>query len=293
MPFNYTEIIIKELSGNASEEEISHLRVWLEESAENKKVYDETKDLWRHLGKIKNEFNPNVDEAWEKFQLKKDHTKRAIPVTYKIAAGILLFAMLGLVTKYVLFSDEERQAPMLEHAVILDTISKNSPITKSIEEKPILKRWVAETKADEQETYLPDQSIVLLSKHTQLTYILDSTTNEQLRKVSLDGEAYFKVVHTGQSFIVRSKFISVKVVGTSFVVKADDADQSPEVSVEEGLVVVFANAKPSISTRLKKGEACTFNVKTSKFELHKIKKKSRWSSFWNRLSRLIKSEKKK
>lgn len=84
---------------------------------------------------------------------------------------------------------------------------------------------------------LPDGSMVWLNAGSQLTF---STFGTKERKVSLQGEAYFKVVHDeARPFLVSTSYGTVKDLGTSFNVKAYSDDQFT-TTVEEGLVSVLA-----------------------------------------------------
>lgn len=77
---------------------------------------------------------------------------------------------------------------------------------------------------------LPDGSIVLLNHNSTITY------NEkfEIRRVHLDGEAYFKVVSSNKPFIVTTKLGEISVLGTKFNVNS--TDDKLEVEVESGKV---------------------------------------------------------
>jgi len=84
---------------------------------------------------------------------------------------------------------------------------------------------------------LPDNSTVILNAKSILTY---SNKNWNYnKKVSLDGEAYFKVAK-GETFVVETTNGKVTVLGTAFNVKS--REDIFEVSCYEGLVNVSHNA---------------------------------------------------
>ncbi|MFT3825344.1 MAG: FecR family protein [Chitinophagaceae bacterium] len=84
---------------------------------------------------------------------------------------------------------------------------------------------------------LADGSEVLLSGKSKLTYSKGSAAK---REVYLDGEAFFKVTkNPAQPFIVYTKDIVTKVLGTSFWVKAYPTDKKATVIVKTGKVSVF------------------------------------------------------
>ena len=87
------------------------------------------------------------------------------------------------------------------------------------------------------ELSLPDSSEVVLNAGSSVSF--DETDWANNRKVTLDGEAYFKVAK-GKKFSVHSSHGVVSVLGTEFKVK--DREDYFEVSCYEGLVrVEFLN----------------------------------------------------
>ena len=82
---------------------------------------------------------------------------------------------------------------------------------------------------------LPDGSIVWLNSGTTLSFPLRF---DKTRPVKLVGEAFFKVVKSGQPFIVSTHYGEVKVKGTSFNVKAFPDDDSFETTLVEGIVAL-------------------------------------------------------
>lgn len=72
---------------------------------------------------------------------------------------------------------------------------------------------------------LPDQSVVWVNAGSTLRYGSDFNTNG--RSVQLDGEAYFEITRDSlKPFIVKSKRLDIKVLGTSFNVKAYGMDET-------------------------------------------------------------------
>jgi len=104
---------------------------------------------------------------------------------------------------------------------------------------------------DKAEIYnLPDGSLVLLNKGSEMNYIIDA----EQRQVSLNGEAHFKVVKGEVPFVVSTTHGSVKVLGTEFNVVSSEDELG--VEVDDGEVEVLANNEKK---RLKKGERVLYN----------------------------------
>jgi ferric-dicitrate binding protein FerR (iron transport regulator) len=102
---------------------------------------------------------------------------------------------------------------------------------------------------------LPDSSRVWLNSGTTLRYANHFGTEN--REVSLQGEAFFKVKHSGMPFRVKLKKSEVEVLGTSFNVVSFNNDPFSEVTLVEGKVKIndssgreVVNLKPSEQIRL-------------------------------------------
>ena len=84
---------------------------------------------------------------------------------------------------------------------------------------------------------LPDGTVVHLNAGTVMRYPTEFTSD--IRLVEMEGEAFFNVMRDeGKPFIVRTRQADVKVLGTSFNVKAYQEDELMAVSVRTGKVEV-------------------------------------------------------
>lgn len=86
---------------------------------------------------------------------------------------------------------------------------------------------------------LPDRSTVSLQPRSELTFH-DGMTEEE-RVVFLDGEAFFEIERdASRPFVVYTKNLATKVLGTSFNVKAFQGEKNVTVEVKTGKVSVYA-----------------------------------------------------
>jgi ferric-dicitrate binding protein FerR (iron transport regulator) len=100
---------------------------------------------------------------------------------------------------------------------------------------------------------LPDGSNVWLNASSELTY--DKDFDKNLREVTLTGEAFFDVVRDPEHpFIIHTKVIDVKVLGTQFNVKAYPDDSYTEASLIRGSLEVTVNNRPNEKHLLKPKE---------------------------------------
>lgn len=90
---------------------------------------------------------------------------------------------------------------------------------------------------------LPDGSTVWLNAGSKLTY--DKDFGNGNRKVTLNGEAFFDVVKMPElPFIIQTKTIQVKVLGTAFNVRSYEDEATTETSLIRGKVQITINKRP-------------------------------------------------
>jgi ferric-dicitrate binding protein FerR (iron transport regulator) len=84
---------------------------------------------------------------------------------------------------------------------------------------------------------LPDGSSVMLNSGSTLE--LAEGFNSNRREVMLDGEAFFEVTHMpDKPFVIKTKYLGIRVLGTVFNVKAYNDDPFGEATLLEGSVEV-------------------------------------------------------
>jgi ferric-dicitrate binding protein FerR (iron transport regulator) len=85
------------------------------------------------------------------------------------------------------------------------------------------------------ELTLPDGSVVWLNARSKITY--PSRFGEENRLITLDGEAYFSVKHRDkQDFVVKTKQMDIRVLGTEFCVTAYAEYPVAEVALLKGSI---------------------------------------------------------
>lgn len=123
---------------------------------------------------------------------------------------------------------------------------------------------------------LPDGTKVVLNAGSYLKY--PNKFAGKTRLVEIDGEAFFKVTHDeDKPFIIKAEGANIKVLGTSFNVKAYNEDNQLTVSVKSGKVQVnMAEAM----LRLKPDEQVILNKQSGEFT-KQIEKNSRVTAWMN------------
>jgi ferric-dicitrate binding protein FerR (iron transport regulator) len=132
----------------------------------------------------------------------------------------------------------------LTSVVIVAGIAWLAGIGKS---RPAAKKPVSEISTkygSKTNIHLPDGSEVWLNSGTRITY--DESFGRDTREIRLTGEAFFNVVKDpSKPFIIHTSDMDLKVLGTSFNVKAYPGERSSEASLIHGSLEVSIRARNS------------------------------------------------
>ena len=236
------ELLIRFIVGETSDEESAKVRDWIELSDENRGQYDVLHKTWSAID------NPskiipaqvNTDRAWDALKSRIDqyaeiedkHKPEANSIFYYVmrVAAVLIVGLL-------IFTIYKTQ---IQGVGQVQLVSNDSTITNNP---------------------LPDGTIIGLNEQTTVEYPEQFSENE--RRVTLKGEAFFKVQpDRTKPFVIEAQDAIITVLGTSFNVKALEADEAVEVLVEEGLVKL-ENPDFTQSTLLRIGEKGIYIKKTN------------------------------
>lgn len=101
------------------------------------------------------------------------------------------------------------------------------------------KLYYATGKGQKRSIILPDGSLVTLNSNSKISFI----QNNRTRNVTLSGEAFFDVKRNPEKpFKVAATGVQIKVLGTSFNVKAYQEDQAVSTTLLEGKVHLETDA---------------------------------------------------
>lgn len=104
---------------------------------------------------------------------------------------------------------------------------------------------------------MPDSTQVMLNAGSSLQYN-NKTYGRQLREVELIGEAYFDVVKdAAHPFIIHTKAMDVKVIGTTFNIRAYPNEKQTETALIRGAIEVSFPGRPAEKLFLKPNEKIT------------------------------------
>ncbi|KAA5536339.1 FecR domain-containing protein [Taibaiella lutea] len=200
-------LIAKSLNREADAAEQQQLEDWLNEDIANSDIYENMKAVWQETDTLFNKPEFDVTAAWENVASETIHKtteKKTITFRKWITISSAVAALLLIVFAIKVFTTED---------------------------------WISVT-ADKKMMVvnLPDNSKVRLEAGSTLKY--PKTFSKEHRNVSLQGKAFFDIIHKEeQPFTVDANTVDVSVLGTSFYVTTDDAKAT--VTVTTGKVAMM------------------------------------------------------
>ncbi len=245
----FWELLTRKLSGEATDNELKELDLLL--SNPDLEILSETiSTLWHQHQSIDNSksfegFNVLVSKIQEKgiifdlssqggstSSLQEKRTSRLFPV--KWWAGISSIAAIISAIVFITINNNNN-----------NNISKDHPVS--------LTSQVTTRPGSRTQLRLPDGTSVWLNASSDLTY--DKDFGKNLREVNLSGEAFFDVTKdSAHPFVIHTREINIKVLGTQFNVKAYPEDQYTETSLIQGRVEVIIKSRPNEKHFLKPNE---------------------------------------
>ena len=297
MGSNYWNLIAKHLTGEISSEEKNKLLKWSDSDPDNAELLKKAEKLWELSGQHNFEFSPNKKQDWlelkdkilaESPEFRTPTQNRNGVKWFRIAAAMVLLFGVSFILKLVVQQD-----------VVPEQVVYSEPIIYST---PVVYICV-ETTDSTNVFYLPDSTKIWLNKNSRLLY--PEEFSGALRDVELTGEAFFEVVRdTVKPFIVYAGSMQIKVLGTSFNIKAYDEGDEVEVIVIEGKIEFSSRyRRDAKKVVLVIDEKATYKKKENTYTKEKYEGKGfKWrlkdigkeiNQFIRRISKKLKGSKKK
>ena len=211
------ETLYKFFEGAASYEEEVRIRQWMEHSPENRREFLKERKIFDSMLLLGDEKTIEEKMRHKSWSLSSLGTE-----LIKIVAAVAV--TLGLSLLYQFVSDKNGVVPM--QSIYVPT-GQRVNIT------------------------LSDGTNVWLNACSEMTY--PASFSEDIRRVSLKGEAYFDVSKDVEHpFVVQTKKCDIKVLGTEFNVRVNEAESDCEFSAAllEGSIELTNKMEPGPSIRL-------------------------------------------
>ena len=229
-------LLSKKLSNEASFEELQELQSILLNNPDLHHKAEMLTEMWkqesinisagseaaymRHIMKHKDDFfveeNPTETENND-LDFKKEPGYFRTLLSKKKLNIFSFLTFLVLTTSAIYLFTQKKAANRPAEQAISSIVTKNGNRTKIV---------------------LPDGSQVWLNAGSNLDYN-NAVFNKDLREVTLNGEAYFDVTKNAEKpFIIHTKKMDVKVIGTAFNIRSYGDEKTAEASLIRGLIEV-------------------------------------------------------
>ena len=245
----YTELITRFLEKNLNEDELTMLENWLNESYENRKLFDQYNEVWQLGNVVFKEGLYDTDAGWNSLH-QKITKNSSVNNKFRIIRTNQLFiwkastvaAMLIAALFIGLFFQKDIKLPPASQIVTVQ-----SP------------------RGQKSKVILADSTVVWLNSDSKLTYSNDF--NGKFRLVSLSGEGYFEVKKDKlRPFIVRTTDADIKVFGTRFNVYSYPDEQLTEATLEEGKIAISIAGKAN-PVAINPGQRMVFDKQSGQISL--------------------------
>lgn len=221
------ELLARYLAESVTENERKEVQNWLAQSPVHEQEFNAYKIIWDESGaSLRKKTGVDTDAAWEKVKSKMN--KQSINSSSQINVKPFKQTDSGKIIQHKL-------PVMLWAAAVISllVIAYGWFLIRSGDNSQSLQLATTNNTIEKK---LPDGTKVFLNYNSTLTY--PATFTGDLRTVSLHGEAFFDVKPDSlHPFIINANGTEIKVVGTSFNVKAY-AKETVRVDVSTGKVLV-------------------------------------------------------
>ncbi len=224
-------LLAKYFANEANTEEEQQVYAWIAAGEDNLRYFEAYMQVW-DKSRAMPQLDIDENKAWSRFRERiidkpvADIRQPRRPVQWAKIAAAWIVILAGAWLTFILFPKEKGMSVNLPVAGIVQTDT------------------------------LPDRSVVTLNKNAVLSYA--DIPKKKERAVTLKGEAFFEVAPDRKKpFVITAGQAIIRVVGTSFNIKAND--EYTEVIVNTGIVQVIREEE---SVALKAGEKITVSSHT-------------------------------
>jgi transmembrane sensor len=243
------------LQGKATPEQISNVEQWIDEDNANKKTLLELARIYYAQETQKRISSRDSLKAFNQVKRRIERKKHFEKFRYSILAAACLA---GIITLSVFFSyiyESSRKQPNDNNKYKNITVFTN-PGMRSV-------------------VTLPDGSIAYLNSGSSLSYPQYFTENDYERRISLQGEGYFKVKHNDKlPFIVsvNQNKINIRATGTEFNVQAYNKENNVRVTLVKGSVLLSMKKKDNKSryTQLKTPQRVSYDLANESISMDSV-----------------------
>jgi len=239
--YHIEELIVRYLQHTISEDEMSELHIWMQESPENKAFFFQLKNIYDSTRHHKITDEKGMEISWQRMRSKMQDTHSSVKTTSKRAkvlwrmTGYVAVILIALAIGWGIGLKNVKDSPDVH---VADTTYNQVHVKKGGKPNTVI---------------LSDGSKIQLNAATTIKYPTNFSTDK--REIYLDGEAYFEITENKEKpFVINLKQQSITVLGTHFNVEAHQSESYSIVTLLSGSISLetFSHEGKSISQMLLK-----------------------------------------
>lgn len=238
--FDIDQLISGRFLDTNSQEEDTILDLWIAESDENRRYFQEQQKLWKLTEMHQKMHMIDEERAFKKISSQISVQKQFNPLLWLQRIAAVLFIPLALVSAIQYLKTEknkENNNGRTQLSTVYNTVETPLGMRSSLT--------------------LPDSTKVWLNAGSKISYPVLFSNDR--RSVTLSGEAYFEVKKDKEwPFVVNTKHMSILVTGTSFNCNAYPENEQVQTVLVEG-AVILANQSATELASMNPGELATFD----------------------------------
>jgi transmembrane sensor len=248
---DFKDLIVKFFAGEITDDEFSILKAWLNESTDNRRIFDHENELWQETSFQTINEHYNIEHGWKSLSTrlgigkgKKLHVKVMSRASYIVLVSAACFACVIAIGSLLLQSQKSKPAVI-----------------------PSALTTITTREGEKAHVVLPDSTEVVLNSGSTIKY--DAGFNQKDRIVAFSGEAFFDVAtNHDKPFIVKLEHMNVVATGTRFNIFSFSNENRVETTLVEGSINVSVAGKEPV--RMKSGEQMVYFVKSGDYKLSEV-----------------------
>jgi len=237
------ETLIKFIEGVADHAETRKVEEWLSTDSGNSLYLNKVRKAWTEMGQLKELSRIDVNKDWAEVEkrisgrpkkIRPGSANRSILISFGKAAAVFIF---GVVISGLFFYFTPKTPK--------DNLSTAGSYELNVPE------------GQKSDLILPDGTKITLNAGSNLSF--PKEFDGETRDVWLEGEAFFEVAkNAARPFHVHTPDINIKVLGTTFNVRAYPDEKLTETTLVEGRVILDAEKSPGKEVSLEPEHKAVF-----------------------------------
>jgi transmembrane sensor len=248
------ELISRHLSGESNEQDKQHLKDWIEASENNRKLFEKYKAVWEKMDVVSSIATLDLEAEWKHQESLISQTTPGIDIPDGPSQSVeepgkdFSSPKTGKNRPVIFMATRIAIAAVVVIALVFGGLYTSRNVGSH----------TMSTADNSLEIRLPDGSSVTLNSNSILVY--PKKFKKDQRSISLEGEGFFEVTGNPEwPFVIETREVDIRVLGTSFNVNAYETNEEIEVIVKTGQVAVTRHGEVPKTIILKPGSKAVYN----------------------------------